>query len=52
MSVQSIKADASSDYARYLEAKTVAPARGDYYLGPTSEAAQALGALAHGRGDA
>lgn len=43
MSAQSIKADASSDYARYLEAKTVAPARGDYYLGPTSEAAQAPG---------
>ena len=30
-------------YARYLESKTVAPERGDYYLSPTGEPAQAPG---------
>jgi conjugative relaxase-like TrwC/TraI family protein len=39
----SIKADRAGSYARYLESRTVAPERGDYYLGPTSEAAQAPG---------
>lgn len=43
MTAQSIGAGDAVEYARYLESKTVAPARGDYYLGPTSEAAQAPG---------
>ena len=43
MTAMSIKADSAVGYARYLESKTVAPERGDYYLGPTSEAAQAPG---------
>ncbi len=43
MGAMSIKADGAVGYARYLESKTVAPERGDYYLGPTSEAAQAPG---------
>ena len=43
MTAMSIKADSAAGYARYLESKTVAPERGDYYLGPTSEAAQAPG---------
>jgi hypothetical protein len=30
-------------YARYLEGKTVAPERGDYYLTPNGEPAQAPG---------
>jgi conjugative relaxase-like TrwC/TraI family protein len=43
MTAMSIKSDSASGYARYLESKTVAPERGDYYLGPTSEAVQAPG---------
>jgi conjugative relaxase-like TrwC/TraI family protein len=43
MTAQSIGAGDAVEYARYLESKTVAPARGDYYLGPSSEAAQAPG---------
>jgi conjugative relaxase-like TrwC/TraI family protein len=43
MTAMSIKADSAAGYARYLESKTVAPERGDYYLGPTSEAVQAPG---------
>jgi conjugative relaxase-like TrwC/TraI family protein len=43
MTAMSIKADSAAGYARYLESKTVAPERGDYYLGPTGEAVQAPG---------
>ena len=43
MTAMSIKADSAAGYARYLESKTVVPERGDYYLGPTSEAVQAPG---------
>lgn len=43
MTAQSIRADSAGGYARYLESKTVAPKRGDYYLGPTSEAVQSPG---------
>jgi hypothetical protein len=43
MTARSIGAGDAVEYARYLESKTVAPARGDYYLGPSSEAAQAPG---------
>jgi conjugative relaxase-like TrwC/TraI family protein len=43
MTAMSIKADSAAGYARYLESKTVAAERGDYYLGPTSEAVQAPG---------
>jgi hypothetical protein len=32
MSASSIPADRAGGYARYLEGKTVAPERGDYYL--------------------
>ncbi len=43
MTAMSIKADSAAGYARYLKSKTVVPERGDYYLGPTSEAVQAPG---------
>jgi hypothetical protein len=32
MTAASIPAGRGGDYARYLEGKTVAPERGDYYL--------------------
>ncbi|MHB1833469.1 MAG: MobF family relaxase [Solirubrobacteraceae bacterium] len=43
MSAKSIGAAKGPDYARYLEGKTVAPARGDYYLDPSGDPAQAPG---------
>ena len=43
MTAHSIGASRGGDYARYLESKTVAPERGDYYLTPTGEAAEAPG---------
>jgi TrwC relaxase len=43
MSAASIPAVHGGDYARYLEGKTVAPERGDYYLTPDGELTQAPG---------
>jgi conjugative relaxase-like TrwC/TraI family protein len=43
MTAASIGAAKASGYARYLESKTVAPERGDYYLSPEGEPTQAPG---------
>ncbi len=43
MTASSIPADRGAGYARYLEGKTVAPERGDYYLTPDGELTQAPG---------
>jgi conjugative relaxase-like TrwC/TraI family protein len=43
MTAASIPAARSGDYARYLEGKTIAPERGDYYLTPNGEVTQAAG---------
>src|ERR1700691_1421112 len=43
MTAASIPAARGGDYARYLEGKTVAPERGDYYLNPDGEMTQAPG---------
>src|SRR5271167_1339188 len=43
MTAASIGASRGGGYARYLESKTVAPERGDYYLTPDGEMAQAPG---------
>jgi conjugative relaxase-like TrwC/TraI family protein len=43
MTASSIGAAKGGGYARYLEGKTVAPQRGDYYLTPGGESAQAPG---------
>jgi conjugative relaxase-like TrwC/TraI family protein len=43
MSASSIGAGKGGGYARYLEGKTVAPERGDYYLTPGGELAEAPG---------
>jgi conjugative relaxase-like TrwC/TraI family protein len=43
MTAASIGASQGGGYARYLEGKTVAPERGDYYLTPDGEMAQAPG---------
>ena len=43
MTAASIGASRSGGYARYLESKTVEPERGDYYLTPDGEMAQAPG---------
>ncbi|HEX3509834.1 MAG TPA: MobF family relaxase [Solirubrobacteraceae bacterium] len=43
LTVSSIGAAKGAGYARYLESKTVAPERGDYYLSPTGEPVQAPG---------
>jgi conjugative relaxase-like TrwC/TraI family protein len=43
MTASSIGAAKGGGYARYLEGKTVAPQRGDYYLTPGGEPAQASG---------
>ncbi|MHB8243362.1 MAG: relaxase domain-containing protein, partial [Solirubrobacteraceae bacterium] len=43
MGAQSIGAGKAGGYARYLESKTVAPERGDYYLTPDGEPTQAPG---------
>ncbi len=43
MSASSIPADRAGGYARYLEDKTVAPERGDYYLSPDGELTEAPG---------
>jgi conjugative relaxase-like TrwC/TraI family protein len=43
MSAASIGAAKGGGYVRYLEAKTVAPERGDYYLSPDGELTQAPG---------
>jgi conjugative relaxase-like TrwC/TraI family protein len=43
MSAASIPAARGGDYARYLDGKTVAPERGDYYLTPDGELTQAPG---------
>src|ERR1035437_10422954 len=43
MTAASIGASRGGGYARYLESKTVEPERGDYYLTPDGEMAQAPG---------
>jgi conjugative relaxase-like TrwC/TraI family protein len=43
MTAASIGAAKGGSYARYLEAKTLAPGRGDYYLLPSGEPTQAPG---------
>jgi conjugative relaxase-like TrwC/TraI family protein len=43
MTAASIGASRAGGYARYLESKTIAPERGDYYLTPDGEMAQAPG---------
>ena len=43
MTAVSIGASRGGDYAHYLESKTVTPERGDYYLTPDGEMAQAPG---------
>ena len=43
MTAASIGAAKGGGYARYLEGKTVSPERGDYYLTPDGEMAQAPG---------
>lgn len=43
MSVRSIGAGSADGYASYLESKTVAPERGDYYLGRDGEPIEAPG---------
>ncbi|WP_354697334.1 Dda-like helicase [Paraconexibacter sp. AEG42_29] len=43
MTVRSIAADGVGDYADYLDSKTVAPDRGDYYLGRDGEPVEAAG---------
>jgi hypothetical protein len=43
MTASSIRASGGGGYARYLESKTVAPERGDYYLTPDGEMTQAPG---------
>ena len=43
VSASSIGAARGGGYARYLEAKTIAPDRGDYYLTPDGELTQAPG---------
>ena len=43
MTASSIGAAKGPGYARYLESKTVAPDRGDYYLSPEGEPTQAPG---------
>lgn len=43
MTAASIAAGKGGGYARYLESKTIAPERGDYYLTPDGEMAQAPG---------
>jgi conjugative relaxase-like TrwC/TraI family protein len=43
MTAASIGASRGGGYARYLESKTVTPERGDYYLTPDGEMAQAPG---------
>jgi len=43
MTAASIPAARGGDYARYLEGKTIAPERGDYYLTPDGEITQAAG---------
>ncbi len=43
MTTFSIGAAKGGGYARYLEGKTIEPERGDYYLAPGGEPAQAQG---------
>ncbi|MFI4977512.1 MAG: hypothetical protein ACHQC8_02370 [Solirubrobacterales bacterium] len=43
MTAASIGASRGSEYARYLEGKTVVPERGDCYLTPDGEMTQASG---------
>ncbi len=43
MSAASIGSGKAPGYARYLEAKTVAPQRGDYYLRPDGSVTEAPG---------
>jgi conjugative relaxase-like TrwC/TraI family protein len=43
LTASSIGAAQGGEYSRYLESKTVAPERGDYYLNPTGEPTQAPG---------
>jgi conjugative relaxase-like TrwC/TraI family protein len=43
LTASSIRAAKGGGYARYLEAKTVEPERGDYYLSPAGEPTQAPG---------
>jgi len=43
LTASSIGAAQGGEYSRYLESKTLAPERGDYYLNPTGEPTQAPG---------
>ena len=43
MTASSIGSGAGGDYARYLEGKTIAPERGDYYLTPDGDLTEAPG---------
>ncbi len=43
LTASSIGAAKGGEYSRYLESKTVAPERGDYYLSPSGEPTQAPG---------
>ena len=43
LTASSIGAAQGGEYSRYLESKTIAPERGDYYLSPTGEPCQAPG---------
>ena len=52
MTAASIGASRGGGYARYLESKTVEPERGDYYLTPDGEMAQAPGRWLADAGDA
>ncbi len=49
MTASSIGAAKGGGYARYLESKTVAPERGDYYLTPDGEMTQSPGRWLSGR---
>ena len=51
MSASSIGAGRGGGYARYLEGKTVAPERGDYYLTPEGELTEAPGRWLSDPGD-
>ena len=50
MSAASIAAGKAGGYARYLEGKTVAPQRGDYYLTPDGQLTEAPGRWLSGAG--
>ncbi len=43
MTAASIGAGQAAGYSAYLESRTVAPSRGDYYLSPSGEPTEAQG---------